>query len=544
MSSDPSFGDIHPQDDEGSTSTAESSGAEIEARGAIIEIEPGVAVVVGDAVPEGVELLPMDLIGPEIRTQMASSAASALGWGNVAVQTASGAVQAQGLLRFAPQSLDLIAKGAQPMMSGGQLTGNLVKNGKVVGQARLIAAGGAQATSIAASAGGALAMVAMQAQMAQIQRTAEENLKLTEGVFDAIKSDHWSQITGATKAINQAYDMATHVGAVTDSIMGGIRHLRPDLEAYVDRSQHTVAGHEHALSQADSHSARQQILQRPDVVRDAQALVLATETLRMFRLLEAANAALHAGEDEREARRRDRLVEQAETEGARQRERATTLLADLRRELNLATTLSAPKRTLSFRERSAGRANAASSAHLAAIVNDLGRRLGLPGVEAFPAPSRVAIEGDIPETVLRGLPWVTEPAERLIAFAEVNDAGGLSIADIGRRRWVAVTDQRTYVLSPKNFESSAEAEHTIDNDKIRFVRVTNHDDKPLAATIVTTDAELHLEFGSWAREGEAREAAESFTELLASLMRLPVEEVPVVEVPELEDRPGALRIER
>ena len=109
---------------------------------------------------------------------------------------------------------------------------------------------------------------------------------------------------------------------------------------------------------------------------------------------------------------------------------------------------------------------------------------------------------------------------------------------------MAVTDQRTYVLSPKNFESSAEAEHTIDNDKIRFVRVTDHEDKPLAVTIVTTDADLHLEFGSWAREGEARETAKSFAELLASLMRLPVEEVPVVEVPELDERPDAPRIER
>ncbi|MCG7429843.1 hypothetical protein [Dermacoccus nishinomiyaensis] len=525
--------------------TAESSGAEADARGAIIEIEPGVAVVVGDAVPEGVELLPMDLIGPEIRTQMASSAASALGWGNVAVQTASGAVQAQGLLRFAPQSLDLIAKGAQPMMSGGQLTGNLVKDGKIVGHARLIAAGGAQATSIAASAGGALAMVAMQAQMAQIQRTAEENLKLTDGVFDAIKSDHWSQITGATKAINQAYDMATHVGAVTDSIMGGIRHLRPDLEAYVDRSQHTVAGHEHALSRAESHSARQQILQRPEVVRDAQALVLATEALRMFRLLEAANAALHAGEDEREARRRDRLVEQAETEGARQRERATALLADLRRELNLAATLSAPKRTLSFRERAASRANAASSAHLAAIVNDLGRRLGLTSVEPFIAPNRTAVDGAVPDAVLHGLPWVAgTPGERLIGFAEMNEASGLAIADIGRRRWVAVTDRTTYVMSPKTFESSAEIEHAIDNGDIRFVRVKKNDGRAPALTIVTTDDDLHLEFGSWAKDGEAHQAAESFAELLASLMRLPVEEVPVVEVPELDERPGAPRIER
>lgn len=69
-------------------------------------------------------------------------------------------------------------------------------------------------------------------------------------------------------------------------------------------------------------------------------------------------------------------------------------------------------------------------------------------------------------------------------------------------------------------------------------------DKPPAVTIVTTHADLHLEFGSWAREGEAREAAKSFAELLASLMRLPVEEVPVVEVPELDERPDAPRIER
>ena len=54
--------------------TAESSGAEAGARGAIIEIEPGVAVVVGDAVPEGVELLPMDLIDTGARGQIASAA--------------------------------------------------------------------------------------------------------------------------------------------------------------------------------------------------------------------------------------------------------------------------------------------------------------------------------------------------------------------------------------------------------------------------------------------------------------------------------------
>ena len=300
-----------------------------------------------------------------------------------------------------------------------------------------------------------------------------------------------------------------------------------------------------ALADAESHSARQQILQRPEVVRDAQALVLATEALRIFRLLEAANAALHANDDEREARRRDRLVEQAETEGKEQRELATELLGHLRRELNLAATLSASKRTLSFRERAASRANAASSAHLAAIVNDLGRRLGLASVEPFIAPNRTAVDGAVPDAVLHGLPWVTgTPGERLIGFAEMNEASGLTIADLGRRRWVAVTDRSTYVMSPKTFESSAEIEHTIDNGDIRFVRVKKDDGRAPALTIVTTEDDLHLEFGSWARDGEAREAAESFAELLASLMRLPVEEVPVVEVPELDERPGAPRIER
>lgn len=510
-----------------------------DARAAIVEIEPGVALVVGDAVPEGVELLPMDLIDPSARDAVTASVASALGWGNVAAQAVNGAVQAQGLLRFAPESLNLIAQGAQPMMSGGQLTGNLVRNGKIVGQARLIAAGGAQATSIAASAGGALVMVAMQAQMAQIQRTAEQNLKLTEGVLDAVKTDHWSQIVGATRAVNQAYDMAAHVGAVTDSIMGGIRHLRPELEAYVSRSQQAVAGHEAALDKADSHSGRQQILQRADVVRDAQALVLATESLRMFRLLEATNASLRADDDPREALRRDRLIEQADVDSRDQREQAARMLAGLRRELNLAAHLNVPKRTLSLRERGAGRANTAASAQLAAIVDDLGTRVGLSHVVSYAAPSHLAVEDDAPAPVLHALPWASgHTGETLIGLAEVNSTDGLGIGDLGgRRRWIAVTDRRTYVLSPRGFESSGEIESTIDNEDIRYVRVQAPEGKAPSFAVITADDDFHFEFPSWAKEGERRVAAEEFGQLVASRMSLPEEAIPAVVIPELAARP-------
>ena len=109
----------------------------------LVEIEPGVAVVMGDRPLESMglpaefdcEVTPFQLMPPGDIQNLADKISLATGGLNLAAQGAQGMVSARGLVRLAPETMKAMKSGLQPLTSGGKNLGVLVgKGGKIAHQ--------------------------------------------------------------------------------------------------------------------------------------------------------------------------------------------------------------------------------------------------------------------------------------------------------------------------------------------------------------------------------------------------------------------------
>lgn len=65
----------------------------------LVEIEPGVAVVFADRLPDGLDVMPFEMMTPRARQELTDGLAIASGLGNAAAQGIQGAVSPQGEVR-------------------------------------------------------------------------------------------------------------------------------------------------------------------------------------------------------------------------------------------------------------------------------------------------------------------------------------------------------------------------------------------------------------------------------------------------------------
>ena len=80
----------------------ETQGAKAEL--ALLEVEPGVAVLFGEAAPEGWDVEPFGLGDPSDR-EIIDALSNAVGAANAVAQGLGGLVSAQGLVRLSPETL-------------------------------------------------------------------------------------------------------------------------------------------------------------------------------------------------------------------------------------------------------------------------------------------------------------------------------------------------------------------------------------------------------------------------------------------------------
>lgn len=93
----------------------------------------GTFLVVGGDLP-GFELEPLVLL-PD-REAIGEVVARSAGIANVGAQAAQALTPARGLVRLAPETLNAMQAGAQPLSSGGWDLGSLTREGKIVQQVR------------------------------------------------------------------------------------------------------------------------------------------------------------------------------------------------------------------------------------------------------------------------------------------------------------------------------------------------------------------------------------------------------------------------
>lgn len=99
----------------------------VEAELALLEVVPGVAVLFGEAAPEGWDVEPFRL-GARSNREIVDALSNAVGAANVLAQGLGGSVSAQGLVKFAPETIRNL-RTMQTIAKDGYYLGTLKEGG-------------------------------------------------------------------------------------------------------------------------------------------------------------------------------------------------------------------------------------------------------------------------------------------------------------------------------------------------------------------------------------------------------------------------------
>jgi len=521
----------------------------------IVEVGPGTALIWGE-VPEGFELVPFRLVTPDDQAAIGSALATSSAAVNLGGQAANALLQMQpGLYTLAAESMaKMSSTGATLMQSGGQSLGAMVQNGHIVGQARFIPAGGLQAAGVLAAVGPAIAMIAIQVQLNELQGLISQNLELTEGVLKTVRHEQWAELTGLQKAVGKAIGEAVEVGEVTPLIWQNVHGYEKDLQKHRDLFRLNVKNHAAALAKRKGHTERLQYIEKHGeaMLLDVHSLLIAHKSWFEYQALRAGRARLEAGSNPSEARLLEKITSDASSEYSAVSHEMAGLLETLTRELSIMAELPG-KQTIPFSKASRNARDVAAMAKqlLAAVESASGNAHHIPAPLERPATTYAKSEGPLAKD-LRILRWHVRPYEELLAVAmtrtppvgaieAVGDSIGRGFGALGsafeaafRRQDIleaasggldrddlllVVTSQRVLVADVEEFRSQGVIRKTIPSSDIRYVRF--RDDKPEGVAevdLITRTDDYHWRFGN----GSAADAAvKQLAALLADRMVIP-----------------------
>lgn len=504
---------------------------------ALVEFEEGLAILFGDRVPEGVDLIPFTFMDPSTREAVQTAAGNVIGAGNIAAQGVNAFMQAQGLVRLAPETLAAL-KTATPIVKDGWNLGTLAQGGKFAAQVRWLPATAATTASVIAAMGPAITLMVIQVQLNQIAKVAEHNLELTSKVLQVVRQEQWSAVTGYHNTLMRELGHARAIGEVTDAVFTEVRGYQGELSKQWDVFEKAVRHHVAELRSKVGHKDRQQYLtdNGQAIIADVQSLLLAQTSWFVYQALRGGHLLRSARTDPQDAALLKKIVANAQALHETTLDETDWLLDQLAREFAIIDELPG-KRTFKI----GGTARAAKdSAHmvrqlqaaLAAVRgNDAPTEpepLGLPTITVF--------NEQVPRELTRILPLRLHAGEKVLALADAScDRWNLPLLDAG---WVAVTDRRVLVTKQDSLRRVGVIDIEFDVDDIRYVRWPDRRDKAPVVDVITRDSNLTLQFPGWAKSGESRANAERMSELIASFMHLPASEVPKVPGLERDLEPG------
>jgi hypothetical protein len=499
---------------------------------ALVEFEDGFAVLLGDHVPEGVDLIPFTFIDADTRSAMSTAIGNAVGFGNVVAQGVDGIMQAQGLVRLAPQTLEAL-KTATPLVKDGWNLGTLASGGEFAAQVRWLPATAATTASIVAAMGPAITLMMIQIQLNQIATLAKHNIELTSKVLQVVRQEQWSTVTGYHNTLIRELGHARQIGEVSDAVFKEVRGYQGTLSTQWDLSEKAVQQHVRELRSKLGHKERQQFLtdNGQAIIADVQALLLSQTSWFVYQALRAGHLLKSAKSNPHDAELLRNLVANAQALHEKTLNETDWLLDQLAREFAVIDELPG-KRTLKI----GGNVRPAKDATrmvrqlqqaLAAVRGQDAPKEPVPLVQ----PSIVVFEGEVPDELTRILPLRLGADEQVFALADAScDRWNIPLLGAG---WVAVTDRRVLVTKQESLRRVGAIDIELDIHDIRYVRRPDRRDKAPVVDVITKDANLTLQFPAWSKTGESRADAERLGELVASFMNLPESEVPTVQIREI-----------
>lgn len=542
----------------------------------IVEVSPGTVLVYGVA-PEGFDSVPFGLVATEDQAAVGSALATASAAINLGGGAANAVLQMQpGLYRIAAESVaKMNSTGATLMQSGGQSLGTMVQHGQVVGQARFIPASGLQAAGVLASVGPAMAMIAIQVQLNELQGLISQNLELTEDLLKTVRHEQWAELTGLQKAVGKAIGEAVEVGEVTPLIWQNVHGYEKDLQKHRDLFRRNVKNHAGTLARHKGHKERLQYIEKNGeaMLLDLHSLLLAHKSWFEYQALRAGRARIEAGRNPGEARLLEKITSDANSEYNAVGVETAGLLETLTRELSILAELPG-RHTIPFTKarRTAKDVAAMAKQLLAAVEHIGGSAQRIPAPLERPATTYVRSDQRLAKD-LRILRWHVRRDEEVLAIAmtQMAPAGAIeSVGDgIGRgfdalssaveaafRRQdiveaasggrdrddllVALTSQRVIVADVDEFRSQGVIRKAIPTSDVRYVRFRNDASSGVAEVdLITRTHDYHWRFGS---ASATDPAVKQLGALLAKQMRIPESEreAMLVALPSKSDIPDAL----
>ncbi|MGQ7787941.1 hypothetical protein [Nesterenkonia sp. K-15-9-6] len=483
-----------------------------------MEIEPGTAVLFGDGPCPGLDLQPFELVDSHARQQLSDSLAIASGLGNLGVQAASGAVQAQGLVQLAPETVQAL-KAAQPMTSGGWNLGALKgANGEIVAQVRWAPASGAQAASVMAALGPAAALLGLQMQLALVSRRVDENLAVTREILEKVHEDQWATMNSLFKATTRAVQEAQAAGAVTDHIFAPLETKTSDLIKQRDLFTRFVQQHIRGMA-PKAKDPRAYIQQNMDRIEaDLRGMLMAEASWHRTQVLRAGRIARDVADSPENECLLAEVVATTRREHGAAMDKVADLLDELESQCGLLAELPGGI-TLPFTAKRRDLKDAARMAReLGEKVAELGHRMR-PRREV-PDPDVQVFRDQPPEKPLRILRWLLPDHATLLALAEVG---------LDRRRgssggYLGVTAESLFLSSQNALLKEGTLEWEAPLRDIRYVRFTEREKQGPVVEIITVEENIAVEFDSWAGQDDGLDNARRLSHLLKAAMNLPEEE--------------------
>lgn len=486
---------------------------------ALLGVGDGYALLFADHAPKDLGLVGFDVLGRETGQRLSDKISAAAGAGNLAALGASALPDVQGLVRLAPESLQLLNQAGNSLMqSGGHSLGAIVDvNGAIVGQARLLPGAGAQGALVAPMLGPAMVLLALQIQLASISRRVDENIELTRDVLRTIREDQWATLLGLHETSLQALNEAEATGLVNDHIFAPLASRQPDLRKYRKLFMDFVRGHLKALD-IDAKTSRSYIQKNFDqIIADTHGMLMAEFAWYRTQVLRG----ILISHDSQNLDANDRLLSHHVEETKFQHDAAMLeiagLLTEVERHVRLLSALPSG-RSLPFTSKRRNIDDAIAMAEaLSSSIADLCNQVR-PQRELV-APKISVFKTEIPYKLTNILTWSLPEHAQVLALAEVNQERLL-----GNNAYLGFAKDYFFVADQGELNKEGTIERVIPLADVRYVRFVERPRKGPSLEIITKDDNLAFNFDSWAVDGEGLEAARRLANLFASVMNLPADE--------------------
>jgi|tagenome__1003787_1003787.scaffolds.fasta_scaffold20851593_2 hypothetical protein len=450
--------------------TPEPDGAGGEDRSAIALVEtsaPGIYLASGDLSVLGTHVVPLTFDAGAARSKATDVAAMAVGGASVAAQVVDGVNKARGLVRLSPETIAALKAGAKPLTKDGWNLGTLKNGNQFAHSVRWAPAGAQGAASVAASAGPAAAIMAIQMQLAEISALVEENIALTRSLLQAVEDERWASAKSHFDAIAEEFGHANALGEVTPSIWAQAQAQASEtkLRELLELSLRAARRQHEELMALETSPARRTWLDQNarSVTQEAQTLLMAHSAWLRYQALRAGFLHRTAADDPQDAALLERVIAGAQRRDAEVRALAFPLLEDVYRLLRMLEegTGSAWKKLFpGARDREAVRA---AAGRVAIQLGALADHHDAYQADPPPAPVEFALLPYKPMmAVTSRLRWILRRDEALVA---VTKSGGWRELE----RYLVFTSSRILIVREGNFLNDGDVDQELPWTSVRTV---------------------------------------------------------------------------